>query len=164
MSVDFYWDNTGLAKNAATAIEILTGQRSSFIRDSFAGLWGSQPPQWPDLPGAEAFLMMGTTDELQTALRVALSQGIAGIQIPDDNMAIWYVRRKAGTFTKSVVSIAPLQRYWGVGFTQTQAEQPGGWYWLWTGTIRTNENIKYITLQDLADQVLPRAKGVDAWL
>jgi hypothetical protein len=44
MSVDFYWDNTGLAKNAAMAIEILTGQRSSFIRDSFAGLLGGSAP------------------------------------------------------------------------------------------------------------------------
>jgi hypothetical protein len=110
--------------------------------------------------------MMGTTDELQTTLRLAINQGIVGIQVPDDNMAIWYVRRKAGTFTKSVVSIAPLERYWGPEVTarNSHVEQPGGWYWLWTGTIASNENIQYISLEDLADQVLPRAKDVAAWL
>jgi hypothetical protein len=43
-----------------------------------------------------------------------------------DQVPIWYVRRQAGSFTKSVVSIAPLGGYWGLE-TNDPSQVPGRW-------------------------------------
>jgi hypothetical protein len=162
MSVDFYYDNNGAAKNAANAIAILRNDNSA--RHSFADLWNPNPvPAWALLnaPAGDAFLMMGTTEDLSAALLAAKSQGAMYIQIPGDHMALWYLRRKSGTFTKTVVSVAPLRRYWGLNANDpTQIHgQYGNWYPLWDYVYYDTA----VDIAELASNALYRAQGVEAW-
>ena len=69
--------------------------------------------------------MMGTTSELQTALAQDLNNGLGAVETAGaGSMKIWYVRRKAGWDTKTVVIIASWPAYWG-----GQATNFGGQGW-----------------------------------
>jgi hypothetical protein len=157
MCADFCYDSNGSAKHPASAIQRLK-HRQGNSAGSLAGLWDGQPPNWPNLDRAHAILMMGTTSELQSALQHAENQGIQGIWVENDEMAIWYVRRKAGFSTKTVVSIAPLQRYWRLA-ANNPAQVPGQWFPLWDQQIYNDG----ISLADLRNKVLIGAQGITAW-
>jgi hypothetical protein len=99
--------------------------------------------------------MQGTTSELQQDLRWAVQYGMAAIDIPNDYLAIWYVRRQAGTFTKTVVSVAPMQRYWG--------NQGNPYNRNWRNLYPNQVYNGGISLSTLADNILPAAQGQAAW-
>jgi hypothetical protein len=103
------------AKDPGTAIAILSENLGChLVRYSFLDMYrGQRPPRAATLYGADAIVMMGTTAELQNALRWTVQYGLTAIDIPNDYLAIWYVRRSTMDKTKTVVSVAPLQRYWG---------------------------------------------------
>ena len=70
-------------------------------------------------------------------------------------MKIWYVRRKAGWDTKTVVIIASWPAYWG-----GQATNFGGQGWQ---DLYPNSYIQAISLNTLANQILTNAQQVAAW-
>jgi hypothetical protein len=113
-----------------------------------------QPPSVARLDGSQAIVMMGTTAELQADLLYADGQGVQAIELVGDVLCLYYVRRKAGFETKSVVSIAPLD-YWGMPNYANDINQT--WYQLWDGITQST------TLQFLANTILPSGKGVNAW-
>lgn len=156
MSVDVYFDTNGSAQDPANAIQILSQAIQGYVvRHSFTDMWaGMQPPSVARLEGTQAIVIMGTTAELQADLLAAANQGVQAIEVFGTILCIYYVRRKAGLETKSVVSIAPLE-YWGL---QNYANDIGQtWYKLWDGTTQS------INLQYLANTILPLGKGVNAW-
>jgi hypothetical protein len=162
MSVDFYYDNSGAARIATVAIATL--RNDNYARHSFAELWSPNPvPSWAQLnsPTGDAFLMMGTTEELRDALAAAKNQGAMYIQVPRDYIALWYLRRKSGTFTKTVVSVAPLRRYWGLDNNDPAQihAQYGYWYRLWD----YEQYDTALDLAEIANNALFNGQGVDAW-
>jgi hypothetical protein len=70
-------------------------------------------------------------------------------------MKMWYVRRRAGLDTKTVVIIASWPGYWGSQYNYQPRER--GWVELWPSQINA------MGIQSLMDNVLPRASGVTAW-
>ena len=156
MPAEFYYDDRVSAQYPQRAIEIIRGDWGNLAKASIAGLWnGAQPPQTLVLPGATAFLMMGTTAELQEGLWDAYNQGIRWISTPNDTVAVWYVRRKAGWETNTVGSIAPAGRYWG-------AIKPYDLNWRQLIDPQTGVGTD-IALQMLADHHLPAVKGQTGW-
>src|ERR1700738_497678 len=133
MSVDIYFDTDGSAQDPVTAIHL---------------------PRRTSVEAPKAILMMGTTAELQADLLTAYNQGAQDIDVVPDVLCIYFVRRKAGLETKTVVSIAPLD-YWRLPSYVEHINQT--WYRLWDGTIQN------IDLRSLANTVLPRGKGVNSW-
>jgi hypothetical protein len=128
------------------------GQRPSLI-----GLWNGQPhPRQVQLAAYQAILMMGTTTELQQDLGWAVQYGISSIDIPNDQLAIYYVRRPTNDKTKTIVSIAPLQRYWG----SYQNAYNLGWRNLYPSQVFNGG----ISLNTLADPILPTAQGQAGWV
>ena len=156
---DFYYDAYGEAKHPPRAIAILRGEQGDVgQRNSLVGLWNGQPhPRQAQLAAYQAILMMGTTGDLQQALDDAIAQGLVGIETPGDQVAIWYLRRKAGSFTKSVVSIAPLGGYWGLE-ANDPSQVPGGWVSLFNDPLP----VSAIGLGRVKE-VLRGGQGVAAW-
>jgi hypothetical protein len=156
MSVDIYFDTDGSAQDPVTAIQILSQSVAGYVvRHAFTDMWaGMQLPRRASLEGTQAILMMGTTAELQADLLAAYNQGVQDIDVVPDVLCIYFVRRKAGLETKTVVSIAPLD-YWRLPSYVEHINQT--WYRLWDGTIQN------IDLRSLANTVLPRGKGVNSW-
>jgi len=157
MSVDVYYDSNGAAQDPGAAIGILSeAAQGNLVRHSFIHMWtGVAMPRSASLNGADAILMQGTTSELQQDLRWAVQYGMAAIDIPNDYLAIWYVRRQAGTFTKTVVSVAPMQRYWG--------NQGNPYNRNWRNLYPNQVYNGGISLSTLADNILPAAQGQAAW-
>jgi hypothetical protein len=156
MSVDIYFDTDGSAQDPANAIQILSQALPNYlVRHTFTDMWrGMQLPGVARLEGTQAILMMGTTAELQADLLAADNQGVQGIDVVPDVLCIYFVRRKAGLETKTVVSIAPLD-YWRLPNYVENINQT--WYRLWDGTTQS------ASLQYLANTILPRGKGINAW-
>ena len=142
---------------SAAAIGILTeAVAGNLVRHSLIHMWnGVAMPRSASLNGADAILMQGTTAELQQDLRWAVQYGMAAIDIPNDYLAIWYVRRRSGSFTKTVVSVAPLQRYWGNQATPHNLN----WRNLYPNQVYSGG----ISLSTLADNILPTVQGQAAW-
>lgn len=150
---NFWFDQSQArdCKDPGQAIAWLQDTRSrTYLSDYWAGF---AIPSNIDLQG-QALLMMGTTGELQTALRQDIANGISGLVLRRANStAIWFVRRRAGRDTKTVVIIACAYDYWGGAYTD-----PGnGWRALQAGFLNG------VLVQDLADRIVPSAKGVSAW-
>jgi hypothetical protein len=165
MSVDFFFDTYQIAKDWVNAINILTQEIPGYeVPHSFIDMWPSiyDLPRTAYLNGAEAILMQGTTSELQANLLYAETLGIQAISVPNDLLGIYYIRRKAGGpgpfgETKTIVSIAPMGRYWKKGQYVNDFDQT--WYRLSDDYIRGGG----ISLDSLANQVLPLAQAVAAW-
>jgi hypothetical protein len=155
MSVDGYYDspNSFSAKDPGTAIAILSESHPGYlVRHGFVDMYrGQRLPRAATLNGADAIVMMGTTAELQNDLRWAVQYGLAAIEIPNDYLAVWYVRRSTTDKTKTVVSIAPLQRYWG----NSADPYNRNWRNLYANQVFNGG----ISLQTLADHILPTAQG-----
>jgi hypothetical protein len=156
MSVDIYFDTDRSAQDPANAIQILSQAVPNYlVRHTFTDMWrGMQVPPVVTLNRPEAILMMGTTAELQADLLAAYNYGVQRIDVIGDVLCIYFVRRKAGWETKTVVSIAPLA-YWGLPNYAADINQT--WYQLWDGVIQT------VGLDVLANTILPRGHGVNAW-
>lgn len=128
MTVAFYYDNSQhrQARSPANAVQCL---RSNGARNSLANLWGGgnvvnlvyQTPT----AGSGALLMMGRTDELNDNLNYAYGvNNIRQIWCSDDDLVVFYVRCRiggseimghwVGGHDHTVVSIAPLSRYWNL--------------------------------------------------
>jgi hypothetical protein len=158
MSVDVYYDADGSCKDPRTAIEILAEDRPGYlVRHGFIHMWnGVALPPAASLNGAEAILIMGTTAELQQDLRWAVQYGMTAVNIPNDQLAIYYVRRPTKDKTMTVVSIAPLQRYWG---NYTNAYNLG-WRDLYPSQIFNGG----ISLDTLVVHILPTVQGQTGWV
>jgi hypothetical protein len=126
MTVAFYYDDSqhGQAKLPANAVQLL---RSNAASDSIANLWGGGNSvnlvQQTPTARSGALLMMGTTDELATALnRASGVDNIETIWCSDDDLVVFYVRCHIGGTSwggmaghrHTVVSVAPLWKYWGL--------------------------------------------------
>jgi hypothetical protein len=134
MSVDIYFDTDGSAQDPVTAIQILSQSVAGYVvRHAFTDMWaGVQLPRRAS-GGHSSHSMMGTTAELQADLLAAYNQGVQDIDVVPDVLCIYFVRRKAGLETKTVVSIAPLD-YWRLPGYVEHINQT--WYRLWDGTIQ----------------------------
>jgi hypothetical protein len=158
---DYHFDDVQDCKNPGQAIAYL---QNPMARTTLANFYGRAAiPQIPDriALGSTALLMMGTTDDLQKALRQDYQDGIKSLETTGaGSMTIWYVRRRAGRETKTVVIIASWPDYWGSrkDYYYDAQNNPKGWY-----NLHPNSYINAISLQTLADHILPAAKGVDAW-
>lgn len=154
-SPNFHFDppQTKDCKDPAQAIAWLQQSANVSVSACYAGV---RIPQRINL-GSTALLMMGTTAELQKVLRQDDANGIFQLETTGPgSMRIWYVRRKAGQWeTKTVVLIASWPDYWGSRYDYPDRQR--GWYDLWRGYF------DIMSLRSLADDVLPKAKGVDAW-
>jgi hypothetical protein len=141
MTLAFYYDNSQYrqAQSPANAVQWL---RSNAARDSIASLWGGSNSvnlvyQTPTA-GSGALLMMGRTDELAQALTAATGvNNIQAIWCSDDSLVVFYVRCHIGGtgalglagHTHTVVSVAPLSKYWGLQRRfLTTYQGHGGWY------------------------------------
>jgi hypothetical protein len=157
MPAQFHFDQspTKDCKNPGQAIAWL--QQSAY--GSLSACYTGRPPSGITLEST-ALLMMGTTDDLQKVLRQDYNDGIQALWTTGmGSMKIWYVRRRAGKETKTVVIIASWPDYWDSrNDYYYSAQNKKGWYDLYQ-----NSYIEAISLQILANQILPNAKGVDAW-
>jgi hypothetical protein len=93
--------------------------------------------------------MMGITEEIQAGLQTAIDRGMNALVAPNDALAFWYVRVANGT-TRSLISVAPVQRYWG---GQTNPK-PAQWKELCQPVAGA------VLLQTLKDSIVPIAKGL----
>ena len=122
-----------------------------------------KPPPTIVLDPQCALLMIGTTDELDTALSQAYQAGIEYIQARDGGwLAVWYVRVATGAMTtKTMISIAGLNDYWGLAGSANVAYQnrtETDWYRI------TDQNTTRLSFQLLRQSYVPDTKGVDNWL
>jgi hypothetical protein len=106
-----------------------------------------------------ALIMSGTTGELSAALTADIQAGIRSLHIIQDGpVAVWYIRRKAGTFTKTLVSISSLPLYWGLRVDDPrQVSDARGWYQLGVGFPDR------VDLTYLRDTLLPYGRQHGAW-
>ena len=127
MTVAYFYDDTQYrqALSPANAVQCLRGAGA---RANVADLWGGSTvnvvyhsPRY----GSGALLMMGRTDELYNSLNYAYSvNNIQRIWCSDDSLVVFYVRcriggsevlgRWVGGNNHTVVSIAPLSKYWNL--------------------------------------------------
>jgi hypothetical protein len=161
MPAEFHFDHEQDCKNPGQAIAWLQHPLAKRSLVSFYG--GAAIPQIPPsiALGSTALLMMGTTSEIQGALRQDYNDGIQSLQTAGaGSMKIWYVRRRAGMETKTVVIIASWPDYWGSrnDYYYDAARYPKGWYDLYQNSYQNA-----ISLQTLADQILPAGQGVSSW-
>jgi hypothetical protein len=155
MTAAFFWDRTGECKDPRTTIDALGGSRAKPYLSSF---WTGSPNL--ELPANNAILMSGITDDLQRALQSDVGQGLKEIRVKD-LMAIWYVRWRRG-FTDSVitvVSIASVQGYWDLKLNDPDNSSGYRWLRLYQGHTFNGG----VTLDVLANQLLPLAKGAKPW-
>jgi hypothetical protein len=116
-----------------------------------------------------ALLMNGTTSELQGMLRVAKVEGMEGLESTGDCLLIWYLRRKAGDETKSLVLIAPKYKFLGVGFDDPARNfdyksKKGGWRFMGVSKHqKLDANYTGLSLSWLIQEALPQGEGVTAW-
>jgi hypothetical protein len=125
MALAFYYDDSQYraAILPASAVQCL---RSNAARDSIYNLWGggNSVNLVSSTPTAQsgALLMMGRTDELAHSLIYDSGvNNIENIWCSDDVLVVFYFRcHIAGTgalglagHTHTVVSVAPLSKYWG---------------------------------------------------
>ena len=166
ITASFFWDRTFEAKDPTSAIKLLGGQKArNCLADYYTSL-GQQIPQGIQLPSGNAILMSGTTDDLQKALGSDLGRGLKYILV-EDLMAIWYVRRGVpGSITnlelkstETVVSIASVQGYWNLRMNDPDRVSGYSWYRLYSGHCYRGG----ISLDALANQLLPLAKNVGSW-
>jgi hypothetical protein len=151
---NFYFDGLGSCKDPGQAIAYL--QADQYSPPYLSQLYPpNQVPQGTIHLGTSALLMMGTTGELQTALRQDYLNGIRAVETAGiASMRIMYVRRRAGLETKTVVIIASWTDYWGQNYNWFGGNN---WYDLHQGYYNAQ------SLQALADQLLPTASGGQAW-
>jgi hypothetical protein len=82
---------------------------------------------------------------------------------------IWYLRRKAGDGTKSLVLIAPKYRFLGVGFDDPAKNfdyksKKDGWRFMGISKHETlDTNYTGLSLSWLIQEALPLGEGVTAW-
>jgi hypothetical protein len=116
---NFWFDKIGDCKDPKKAVKYLEkdADKEHTLSEAaqVAGLpiTGESPNRTISL-GKLALLMMGITDDLRAALRKDY-QWKTGIQtvVTPNSMRLWYVRRRAGTVTKTVAIIASWSDYWG---------------------------------------------------
>jgi hypothetical protein len=124
MTLAFYYDDSQYryAASPANAVQCL---RSNTAQDSIYNLWGGGNSvnlvHSTPAAGSGALLMMGRTEELVRALHH--DQDVSNIERiwgSDDALVVFYVRCHiaGGAFsaghTHTVVSVAPLWKYWGL--------------------------------------------------
>jgi hypothetical protein len=116
-----------------------------------------------------ALLMNGTTSELQAMLRFAKVEGIEGFESSGDCLLIWYLRRKAGNETKSLVLIAPKYRFLGVSLDDPAKNfdyrsRNDGWRFMGVSKHeKLDANYTGLSLSWLIQEALPQGEGVTAW-
>jgi hypothetical protein len=151
----FFWDRTGECKDPRTAIDALGGSRA---KQNLSSFWTGSPNL--ELPANNAILMSGITDDLQQALKSDLGRGLKDILVKD-LIAIWYVRWKRSITDPviTVVSIASVQGYWDLKLNDPDNSSGYRWLRLYRG-YRVNGGV---SLDALANQLLPFAKGAKPW-
>jgi hypothetical protein len=169
MTAAFFFDHTNQpqAQSPANAVQCLRGNAAY---DSIANLWGrggSVTLVWQTPPaGSGALLMMGRTDELTNALIEAAAPADNAIQYiacSDDYLVAYYVRCRIegtswgglGGHTYTVVSVAPLSKYWGLQRGVMNAYQGyGGWYSMYPWSAQDPELYNsYISLDAIRHRV-----------
>jgi hypothetical protein len=173
MTVAFYFDDSqhGQAKSPANAVQWL---RSNAASDSIANLWGggnSVNLVWQSpTAGSGALLMMGRTGELADALSYASGvSNIDAIWCSDDSLVVLYVRCHIGGtgalgiagHTHTVVSVAPLWKYWGLQRNfLTLYQGHNGWFsmypWNQQDAEIFNSGIYLATIRDRVHHVDPQ--------
>jgi hypothetical protein len=155
MTASFFWANGGQGKDPLEAIKL---RDNEWAKTRLQKLW-VYPPASFALPRRDALIMSGVTDDLQRALQSGIDEGGMKEILVEGLMAIWYVRCKHYLKEITVVSIASLQGYWDLKLNDPDNSSGYKWLRLYTGyTVNGG-----ISLDALANQLLPRAKGVDSW-
>jgi hypothetical protein len=174
MSAKFWWDDEGQARDPAYAIKGLGGEIDQYVRPTIKAL-SPEAGVRIRVERKYAIFMSGTTDDLQKALTSDLDKGIERLEVEDGQLAVWYVRRKVGLQTESIVCIAGRGKgsghYWDMHVGQKPADlgpPASRWKEMYTGgpgIPRPGEysRFAFVTLADLRTKVLPKAKGEKAW-
>jgi hypothetical protein len=116
-----------------------------------------------------ALLMNGTTSELLGMLRYAKVEGVEGFISTNDCLLVWYLRRKAGDETKSLVLVAPKYRFLGVSWDDPAKNYDyrsakDGWRFMGVSKHeKLDTNYNGLSLSWLIQQALPVGEGVTAW-
>jgi hypothetical protein len=154
---NFYFDHKGNCKDPGQAIALLQSPESNTMLSSY---WpGVRTPRQVILLQNTALLMMGITEYLQAALLRDYNNGDGIMHLEtagEGTMKIWYVRRRASLETKSVVIIASFPLYWAGQHTNYGGKL--GWQ-----DMYPNSYINAMSLNSLANVVLPTGSGVTAW-
>ena len=113
-----------------------------------------------------ALLMNGTTDELKKMLHIARNEGIEGVEASNDCTLVWYLRRKAGTETKSLVLIAPKASFLGANHDDPVVNynyrtKSDGWRFM--AVSKYDTWIIPPSLTWLITECLKQGEGVTAW-
>jgi hypothetical protein len=177
-------NDVSVGANPQLAIDFVTEkQNPGRIRPNFSdGLYYKGPNEhlgipnddeedfrWPNLCSTMVFagnrvalLLSGTTSELKDLLQTAENEGIQGLEATGDKLVIWYLRRSAGTATKTLVLIAPKSRFLGV-----TSDDPAKNYdytrkigWRFMGVSPDDGRI---SLRWLRTGAIPLGEGVSSW-
>ena len=114
MAADFCYmgfRNRANTLDPQTAIAALQASTHHSLREAVFGT--GHPSRWinlctyPDNNNSAAVLMQGESGELQAALAQATTEGIDGFWSTGDELHVWFLRRKAGFSTKTVVLVMP---------------------------------------------------------
>jgi hypothetical protein len=145
MSLHYFYDDSQYrqAQSHANAVNQLLN--APVRTDSLTTWWNAGDNTWPNLVQQDgssgALLMMGRSGELADALDGA-DNAIQGLYCSNDTLVVFYFRCKIeGSFSRgfpghnhTVVSIAPLEKYWGMvrqrqsgRTTLPMFQAPGGW-------------------------------------
>jgi hypothetical protein len=165
---NFYFDWTGACKDPGQAIGLLRNdaKTKTFLSDFYYGttvpsaikLWrDSTAPPITSTPAA--MLMMGTTGQLTEALTQDQTNGISTVETTGP-MVIWYLRRRAGKVTKSLVIIASWPGYWLQQYNYQPPEK--GWRELWPNPYQ-GRSYQRMYISDLIGAVLPNGEHDKAW-
>jgi hypothetical protein len=166
---------TGIGANPQRAVDLVTG---ADIKQSLAEAWTGDPKTAPAYPNfcdrisqfrPSALLMNGTTSELQTALREAVNAGTQAFWASGDQLLVWYLRRKAGMETKSLILMAPKYKYLNVQNDDplnNYANQGQGQGWRFLCKSAHDDGVDYyrgMSLNWFLDYGLEPARNQDAW-
>lgn len=170
MTLAFYYDDSqsGNAKSPANAVHYLRNATS----DSIAHCWGGGNSvnlvQQTPTAYSGALLMMGTTEELAGAFRYASGvSDIDTIWCSDDSLVVFYVRCHIGGtawggiagHTHTVVSVAPLWKYWGLQRNfLTLYQGHNGW---WPMYPRDQQDAEIFNSGIYLATIRDRVRGVD---
>jgi hypothetical protein len=169
---NFWFDKIGDCKNPKKAIEYLAGKQADQLKTLSAAanvanfpITGESPNRTISL-GNHALLMMGITEDLQTALVSDQMAKVGGIDYvvtaSSNSIRVWYVRRRAGSVTKTVAIIASWPDYWGS--TMPPAVNGKNWQDLWADpkALEHKSPDQSISLSWLNQFGLPKASGKSA--
>jgi hypothetical protein len=155
MTAVFYLDRDGSCKLVQDAIQKVRDVQQAKNSSGFFDEWALDPPR-PFLGlGNSAFVMNGTTPELTAYLDVVGRAGLLSIAAEGQVLALWYVRWQIGGTTRSLISVAPLVRYWGLvpGYAPLN-----DWKQIWP------QQNNGVSLVDLMRNIVPCGEGVKSWL